>query len=239
MRIGYGFGVFSNQNLLQQKVFTNYLTHKPLLMKKKLQKELYLLICFSALLITPTAYADNGVDDDCSTATNINPLTSFDATCCGSKTHLTHNDYCFAQTAIWEDNEQFAIEHDMIVNGEDENYLSVLRFFCKPNQTIDLTGYNALSFQTKGINDTIVIMLIKSAIQNLEQQPTATIVVDKNTQQYTVPFATLISKQYPNWQANDIAAITLTVKSKPNAVVWLSTTIDGLKFTKTTPRAVN
>ena len=208
-------------------------------MKKKLQKKFYLLICFSALLITPTAYADNGGANDCSTTTNINPLTSFDAACCDIKTHLTRNDYYFAQTAIVEDNDQFAIEHEMIVDGEDENYLSVLRFFCKPSETIDLRGYNALSFQTKGISDTIVIMLIKSSIQNLEQQPTATIVIDKNTQQYTVPFAALISKQYPNWQATDIAAITLTVKSKPNAVVWLSTTIDGLKFTKTTPRTVN
>lgn len=208
-------------------------------MKKKLQKELYLLICFSALLITPTAYADNCVDDDCSTTTSTNQLAKIDATCCDIKTHLTRNDYYFAQTAIVEDNDQFAIEHGMIVDGKNENYLSVLRFFRKPSQTIDLRSYNALSFQTKGISDTIVIMLIKSSIQNLEQQPTTTIVVDKNTQQYTVPFATLISKQYPNWQANDIAAITLTVKSKPNAVVWLSTTIDGLKFTKITPRAVN
>lgn len=235
MRIGYSFGAFLNQNLLQQKVFTNYLIHKLLLMKKKLQKELYLLICFSALLITPASYADNCGGDDHLTRTN-NQLVSFDATCCGSKTHLTRNDYCFAQTAILEDNDQFAIEHGMIVDGEDENYLSVLRFFCKPNQTIDLTAYNALSFQTKGINDTIVTMLIKSSIQNLERQPTTTIIVDKNAQQYTVPFATLISKQYPNWQANDIAAITLTVKSKPDAVVWLSTTIDDLKFTRVPPR---
>lgn len=137
-----------------------------------------------------------------------------------------------SQTNNIPNGQQFNIQRNVSVEAQVQSYLSVFRFLRPSGQAIDISTFNALSFEAQG-NDTISVTLVKESVSNFADQPHLSIALDANKKSYTLPFAHFITTNNTSWVANDIKALIFTIKSKNGAVKNITFDIAQVAFKNT------
>ena len=108
--------------------------------------------------------------------------------------------------------DDFTIARDIKVEFESNDYLSVYKHMRPSGSTIDVTAYNAISFEGK-FTQPVQVRLIKESIENWDDQFVYVVNPSDLSNEKTIPFSFFRSKTGDKFEADDIKMIVFTQKS--------------------------
>lgn len=155
----------------------------------------------------------------------------FDATYTNVSEYTVSNDF----DRVYDDNEM-PIHRNVRLKAHSEfDYLTLYKSLLPGNLSDDYTDYKFLSFTVKG-SGLLDLGLLKSSIQDWDQQYKATINVAKNEQTFYVPFDYFSSTgTKEKLTANDLTMLTFTFLPVEAETNDLDLTIERVRFTKSAP----
>ncbi len=129
--------------------------------------------------------------------------------------------------------EEMAIERNVQLVAETEEYISIYKAFTARFQPIDITEYNTLSFNASG-NGSLEVRFIKSSISVWEEQYSINIELNENTNEYTLPLNQFASEHSGSPVFNDVTMLVLTKTSPTGEREEINLSVSEIKLSKST-----
>lgn len=110
-------------------------------------------------------------------------------------------------------NYDLVIERNVSLEATTNEYVSVYRAFTPKYNSIDLSGYSMLEFDSHGTGQ-MQITLIKKSIVIWENQPKATVTLVENNEHFYVPLSSFTSNNNESLDLTDVTTIVFTMVSE-------------------------
>jgi len=124
------------------------------------------------------------------------------------------------------------VERDVQFAGNVKNYVSVYRMLRPGHKSVDLSDYNAMSFEASlsGMNE-IIVTLVTEGITNWSEQYRVTVPVQNAAMgTYTVNFADLVSAGNLPLDLGKVLNVTFSIVGDYNSFVPVTFDISNLEF---------
>ncbi|MCB4799406.1 DUF6923 family protein [Neotamlana laminarinivorans] len=112
----------------------------------------------------------------------------------------------------------FAVERNINVEAEIDDYVAVYRALTPKFNALDLTNYETLNFQAKGTGN-VIIRLVKESVTDWQQQYKTTIALTENLQNYSISFNDFKDLNGNSIDASDITSIVFTMLAENHGQV--------------------
>ncbi|CAM1368245.1 DUF6923 family protein [Tenacibaculum xiamenense] len=129
--------------------------------------------------------------------------------------------------------EEMAIERNIELVAQTEEYISVYKAFTPRFKPVDISEYNTLSFNASG-SGSLEVRFIKSSINVWEEQYSIFIELNENTNEYTLPLNQFASEHNGSPIFDDVTMLVLTQASHTGERKDINLSVSEIKLTKST-----
>ncbi|SEB50548.1 Por secretion system C-terminal sorting domain-containing protein [Tenacibaculum sp. MAR_2009_124] len=127
--------------------------------------------------------------------------------------------------------EEMAIERNIELVAETEEYISIYKAFTARFKPIDISEYNTLSFNASG-SGTLQVRFIKNNIDVWEEQYSLNIQLEENTNQYTLPLNQFSTEHSGEPIFNDVTMLVFTKTSSTGERQEVNISVSEIKLSK-------